>query len=190
LQTLGIEPASVPAPRHEEDIMTAVIDLTESQKTLIDNLSRELFQTETSAARHCVREADRLGSTPPALALRAVSDHAKKVLEQLPSLAERNGMVVSKGGIATGELFSQLRDKLADLFIDSERSYRGTMLGCRHGMDVVRLLLQVAVVLGNEELDNFCTAWLNTRSVLVQQLEEELAWFAKHPAEAVANARF
>lgn len=169
--------------------MSSAIDLNESQKTLLDNLSRELFQTETSAARHCAREADRLGSTPPALALRAVAEHAQKVLEQLPGLAERNGMVVSKGGKVTGELFSQLRDKLADLLIDSERSYRGTLLGCRHGLDVVRLLLQVAVVLGNDELDNFCTAWLNTRSVLVQQLEDELAWFAKHPADAVANAR-
>lgn len=169
--------------------MTSAIDLNESQKTLLNNLSRELFQTETSAARHCAREADRLGSTPPALALRAVVVHAEKVLEQLPGIAERNGMVVSKGGKVAGELFSQLRDKLADLLIDSERSYRGTLLGCRHGLDVVRLLLQVAVVLGNDELDNFCTAWLNTRSVLVQQLEDELAWFAKHPADAVANAR-
>jgi len=169
--------------------MPAAIDLNDSQKTLLNNLSRELVQTETSAARHCAREANRLGNTPPALALRAVVEHAQKVLERLPELAERNGMVVSKGGKVTGELFSQLRDKLADLLIDSERSYRGTLLGCRHGLDVVRLLLQVAVVLGNDELDNFCTAWLNTRSILVKQLEDELAWFAKHPADAVANAR-
>jgi hypothetical protein len=169
--------------------MTAAIALNESQQTLLNNLARELFQTETSAARHCTREADRLGNTPPALALRSVASHAEKVLAELPALAERNGMVVSKGGIATGELFSQLRDKLADLFIDSERSYRGTLLGCRHGLDVVRLLLQMAVVLGNEELDSFCAAWLNTRSVLVQQMEDELAWFAKHPADAIANAR-
>jgi hypothetical protein len=104
-------------------------------------------------------------------------------------VAARNGMVVSAGGIATGELFSQLRDKLADLLIDSERSYRGTLLGCRHGLDVVRLLRQLAIVIGNEDLDNFCAGWLNTRIVLVEQLEEELAWFAKHPKEAVANAR-
>jgi hypothetical protein len=169
--------------------MTANDDLNESQRTLLNNLTRELFQTETSAARHCAREADRLGTTPPALALRAVAQHAEKVLAALPAIAERNGMLVSKGGVATGELFSQLRDKLADLFIDSERSYRGTLLGCRHGLDVVRLLLQLAVVVGNEDLDNFCASWLNTRTVLVEQLEEELAWFAKHPAEAVANAR-
>jgi len=160
-----------------------------SQRTLLNNLTRELFQTETSAARHCAREATRLDNTPPALALRAVVHHAELVLAQLPEVAERNGMVVSAGGIATGELFSQLRDKLADLLIDSERSYRGTLLGCRHGLDVVRLLRQLAVVIGNEDLDNFCAGWLNTRIVLVEQLEEELAWFAKHPTEAVANAR-
>lgn len=169
--------------------MTMPSELTSAQKTFLNNLSRELFQTETSAARHCKREADRLGDTPPALALRAVSQHAEAILRELPALAERNSMVVSKGGMLTGELFSQLRDKMADMLIDSERSYRGTMLGCRHGVDVVRVLQQLADALGNRELDSFCASWLNTRTVLVKKLEDELAWFARHPAEAVRIAR-
>jgi len=169
--------------------MSQIQPLTPSQRTLLDNLTRELFQTETSAFKHCNREADRLGDTPPALALRNVSAHAKVILEALPDLARRNDMVVSKGGMVVGELFSQLRDKMADMLIDSERSYRGTLLGARHGIDVVRLLQRFANAVANVELAQFCTSWLEQRVVLVQQLEEELRWFAEHADEAVKFAR-
>jgi hypothetical protein len=169
--------------------MTQTNGFSRPQRTLLDNLTRELFQTETSAHRHSLREADRLGQTPPARALRNVSEHAKSILAELPALAERNGMIVSKGGMLTGETFSQLRDKLADMLIDSERSYRGTLLGMQHGIGVVRLLQQFAEVNGMSDLDQFCLVWLSTRGTLVQQVEAELGWFAKHPAEAVKFAR-
>jgi hypothetical protein len=160
-----------------------------SAKAFLHSLARELFQTETSAARHCRREAERLGDTGPARALHAVAAHAESVLSALPELARRNDMPVSKGGRMTGALFSQLRDKMFDMLIDSDRSYRGTLLGCRHGLDVVRMLRNLATCMGNTELDNFCTDWLNTRTVLVQKLEDELAWFAKNPEEALKLAR-
>ncbi|MDB4976997.1 MAG: hypothetical protein JWN48_5338 [Myxococcaceae bacterium] len=169
--------------------MTQQEGLSQSQRTLLDNLTRELFQTETSADRHSNREAERLGNTPPALALRDVAAHAKSVLTELPALAERNGMVVSKGGAMTGELFSQVRDKLADMLIDSERSYRGTLLGMQHGLGVVRLLQQFAEATGKSDLAQFCTSWLTTRTVLVEKVEDELRWFAEHADEAVKIAR-
>jgi len=169
--------------------MTNKNGVSTGQQKLLDNLARELFQTEKSASKHCRREADRLRATPPAVALRAVATHADAVLAELPAMAKRSGLIVSEGGKLTGALFSQVRDKVADLLIDRERSYRGTMLGCRHGLDVVHLLHQVAIAMGNTQLDDFCSAWLNTRLVLVKQLEEELAWFAKHPDEAVQFAR-
>jgi hypothetical protein len=160
-----------------------------SSRAYLHSLARELFQTETSAARHCRREAERLADTGPAQALRAVAAHAEVVLEELPGLAERNDMPVSKGGRMTGALFSQLRDKMFDMLIDSDRSYRGTLLGCRHGLDVVRTIQQLAKCMGKTELDAFCANWLNTRTVLVQRLEDELAWFAQHPEEALKLAR-
>lgn len=158
-------------------------------QAFLRSLTRELFQTEMSAAQHCRREAARLGQTSPAQALRAVADHADAVLIELPKLAERNGLPKSRGGLFVGELFSQVRDKLADALIDSDRSYRGTLLGCRHGLDVVRMLQQVSATYGLRELDGFCAAWLNTRTVLVQKLEDELAWFARHPAAALKSGR-
>jgi hypothetical protein len=163
-------------------------DASDAQ-AFLTSLTRELFQTETSAARHCRREADRLGESEPALALRAVADHADAILSELPGLAERNGMPISKGGKMTGALFSQLRDKMFDMLIDSDRSYRGTLLGCRHGLDVVRMLQHLACEMGKPDLDAFCAAWLNTRTVLVQKVEDELKWFAKNPHQALKFAR-
>jgi hypothetical protein len=169
--------------------MTEPKKLTTNQRTLVNNLTRELFQTETSAVRHSKREAARLGDTAPAHALRSVAAHAEEVLPQLPQLAERNGLIVSKGGMVVGELFSQTRDKFADMLIDSERSYRGTLLGMRHGVDVVRLLEEFARSVDNAELTQFCTQWLERRQPLVQEVDAELRWFAQNPDEAVRIAR-
>ena len=163
--------------------------LSASQRTLLNNLTRELFQTETSAVRHCTREAERLGETAPAEALRAVAAHAKQVLTELPALAQRNDMIVSKGGMVVGEIFSLTRDKLADMLIDSERSYRGTLLGMRHGVDVMRLLHDFAETTGKSDLSLFCKTWLAMRTPLVQKVDEQLRWFAENPDEAVKIAR-
>ncbi len=161
-------------------------ELSPNQRTLLDNLTRELFQTETSAERHSSREADRYEpSSPPALALRAVAAHAGRILIELPGLAERAGLTVSKGGVLAGELFSQGRDKLADLFIDRERSYRGTLLGMRHGIDAFRLTNELASSINNYELRDFTKTWLEQRLPLVQAVDEALRWFAEHPDDAV-----
>jgi hypothetical protein len=165
--------------------MTHRKPLTDSQRTLLNNLTREIFQTETSASRHARREADRYENAPPAVALRAVAVHADLILAQLPELAQRNDLIVSKGGMLVGELFSQGRDKLADMLIDSERSYRGTLLGMRHGVDVFRLLHEFADTINNYELRDFAKAWLEERLPLVQRVDEELRWFAQNPDVAV-----
>lgn len=164
-------------------------DMTEGTRSLLKTLMREYFQTETSAALHCRREAERLGDTPPAYALRAVAAHADEVLATLPALAKRHDLPVSAFGSATGALFSQLRDKLGDMLIDSERSYRGTMLGCRHGIDLVKLMAHATAETKDLELAEFLQTWLSTRIVLMQNLEDELAWFAKNPDQARKTAR-
>ncbi|HEY6880697.1 MAG TPA: hypothetical protein VI299_21890 [Polyangiales bacterium] len=166
--------------------MTNRKNLTIDQRTLLNNLTREMFQTETSALRHSNREADRYDdSASPAAALRGVATHAERVLSELPGLAERNGMIVSNGGILVGELFSQGRDKLADLLIDRERSYRGTLLGMRHGLDVFRLMHEFSQVVHNYELRDFTKQWLAERMPLVQRVEEQLAWFAQNAEVAI-----
>jgi hypothetical protein len=150
-----------------------------------------MFQTEMSAARHSKREANRYDdNAPPALALRAVASHAERVLIELPAVAERNDLVISKGGALAGELFSQGRDKLADMLIDRERSYRGTLLGMRHGIDVFRLLHELSSAIHNYELRDFTKSWLEERLPLVQRVDEELHWFAENPDVAVGIGGF
>ncbi len=163
--------------------MSAATKVERSQK-LFQNLGRELFQTERSAALHCRREADRLGSAPPAQALRAVAEHADEVLRELPDLAARSSIPESKSGAIVGRIFSEIRDKIADRIIESERSYRGTLLGARHGIDVMHMLACVANERGDERLERFCSAWLERRPALVERAANELSWFARNPEVA------
>ncbi|HEY6878470.1 MAG TPA: hypothetical protein VI299_10655 [Polyangiales bacterium] len=150
---------------------------------------REFFQTETSASRHCRREAARLGEAQPAHVLRAVADHADQVLATLPALAKQHDLPISATGAALGALFSEARDKFADLLIDRERSFRGTLLGVRHGLDLARLIHFAITETCDLGLEEFIENWIATRVVLVQNLEDELLWFARHPVEARRSAR-
>ncbi len=168
--------------------MDANLERTRLQR-LLRNLTRELFQTEVSASRHCRREAKRFGDAPLARLLGEAASHADEVLTALPPLAERHDMPISVGGMALGNLFSQAREYAADRVIEAERSYRGTLLGMRHGVDLVRLLRHVAAQLGHGEVTTFCDAWLGRRVPLVKRCEDELAWFAQHAARATELAR-
>jgi len=88
---------------------------------------------------------------------------------------------------AVGEMFSVLRNLIGDRIIDTERSYRGTLLGFRHGVDVTRLLREVAIRLGDERLRVFCDEWLAERVELIHEAETQLAWFADVPHRALES---
>jgi hypothetical protein len=170
--------SAVSAPRPERGQAPA--------QKLLQSLGRELFQTERSASLHCRREAGRLGTVPPAQALRAIAEHADQVLLELPALSALSSVPYSKAGALVGRVFSEVRDKVADRIIDSEKSYRGTLLGARHGIDLVRTLLAAAEESGEEPLQAFCRTWLERRTPLVEKVADELTWFAKNPAIATS----
>jgi hypothetical protein len=157
-------------------------------QALLEKLTRELFQTETSASRHCRREAERLGNAAGAEAFREIARHADGILERLPGLMKAEGLPESPGGSIVGASFSQVRDKIADKMLDRERSYRGTILGLRHGVDVVRLFGAVGERNGRSTLGSFRDEWFATRLPLVQRVEEGLVWFADHPDTALERA--
>jgi hypothetical protein len=156
---------------------------------LLKSLSREFFQTESSAVLHCTREADRLGSSPAAEPLRAIARHAQTALKSFAPLAKAHDLPVSGGGLMVGALFSELRDRFFDKTIRSERSYRGTMLGVKHGLDLVRLLSATADAAGYLDLVAFCHSWLQQREPSIHSAEETLTWFALHPEDAMRMAR-
>jgi hypothetical protein len=173
-------------PRLASDLGT-MSENTPAQNLLV-KLTRELFQTETSASRHCRREAERLGHAAGADAFRDIARHADGILEQLPGLMRAEGLPQSPGGSFVGATFSQIRDKVADKMLDRERSYRGTILGMRHGVDVVRLFGTVGERNGRGSLAAFRDKWLAARIPLLQRVEDGLLWFADHPDVALERA--
>lgn len=158
-------------------------------KTLIHTLFIELFQTERSANLHSMREAERYGDAPPAIALRAVAHHAASIMPDLRELAAARKIPETESGVAIGSLFSKIRDQIADRLINSERSYRGTLLGMRHGIDVVRSLRHAALAAEDFTLSMFCDGWLAARTPLVEEVAAKLEWFGKNPERALATAK-
>ena len=147
-------------------------------------LVRELFQTENSARLHPVIEAERLGEVPPAQVLRAVAAHASEALDELPPLLARHELPVSEAGKLVGAALSSLRDHFIDLLINMEKSYRGTLIGMRHGVDLVELVQYTAREQGDNRLADWCEVWIARRRPLVEAAARELAWFAANPVLA------
>jgi hypothetical protein len=58
---------------------------------LVARLFVELFQTERSASKHPRIEASRLGRSPAAHAMRAISRHGEQMLPEIKRLAEAEG---------------------------------------------------------------------------------------------------
>ncbi|MBA3393072.1 MAG: hypothetical protein H0T89_10530 [Deltaproteobacteria bacterium] len=151
-------------------------------------LCRELAQSEYAANVHTWREAKRLGTTPPAEALRAISEHARDQRPRFEALMSRGNQTADvKVGHSVGEIFSTVRHVLFDRLIDSERSYRGTLLGLHRGVDIVRLLREVSCREGDSYLMRFCDEWLLERLCLLEQAEQALAFFAEEPSRALAS---
>lgn len=154
-------------------------------REVLTNLFRELFQTEQSAVSHPRVEAERLGDVPPAQAMLAVSAHAESALPEIQRLAKERGMVAVEGGKSVGSAFSVLRDSVGDLLLSHEKSYRGTILGMRHGIDLMELIQHVATEQGDLALVAWCRRWIEERRALVDATSRELAWFAMNLDRAV-----
>lgn len=155
-------------------------------RTWFDRLLHEFFQTERSAMEHPRKEAERLGDTPPAHAMLAVAAHAEESLERFKALVNKKSL-----GEQTGKLFSILREGVGDRPLTSERSYRGTLLGMAHGLDLGTVAHELARGLGEAALADFFASWLAQRQELVQACRAELSWFVEHPerADALVKSR-
>ena len=154
---------------------------------LCTKLCRELAQSEHSALVHPQREAKRLGDISPAHALLAISEHAKELRPRFEALMAKRQPKGTRVGRAFGQAFSTIRHLIADRLIDAERSYRGTLLGLRHGTDVARLLREVALREHDTHLMRFCDEFLIERLALIEGAEAALAWFAEQPSRAIRS---
>jgi len=157
-------------------------------RDLIQTLWPEIFQTEESARTHPAREARRLGSTPPAAAMLAVSRHAQASFVELRRLAQARGHGNATSGSAIGRLFSSVRTFGSDLLLSREKSYRATLLGVHHTIGAIALLEDAAIAADDQQLADFCGKLLDERRSLAVAAEEELGWFAEHPDLAQGRA--
>jgi hypothetical protein len=157
------------------------------REKLRSKLCRELAQSEHSAIYHSTREAKRLGDVPPAHALLAIAEHARSYQKRFEIVAKEHPTLGLSIGRAVGEVFSLLRHVIFDRMIDVERSYRGTILGAKHGTDVARLLREVALVDHEAAMIDFVNAWLSEREALVRAAETQLAFFAEEPKIAIRS---
>ena len=158
-------------------------------KTFMALLVRELFQTEESAWRHGRVTAEQLGDIPPAKVLLQVSEQAGQMMRQLPDLVSKVALPKSRTGMAIGKAFSILRNRLGDVPLNKEKTFRATLLGMRHGQDLVVLLRHTARASGKKELADWCSEWLRERKLLIEVAASQLSWFAKHPDQAMAPAK-
>ena len=148
-------------------------------------LCRELAQSEQSAMVHALREARRLGDVPPARALRLIAAHATQLRPRLEELT-RTPPVGVRLGRSVGAAFSVLQHAVFGV-VDSERSYRQALLGLRHGVDLTRLLREVALRETDAALVHLCDEFLVERIGLIEQAEQALAWFAEEPERALGS---
>ena len=188
----------MPRPRRWMRALTMTSTINEPQplapdeptSALLRTLFTELAQTERSAAVHPQREAERYPGTPPALAMLRVAAHAAAMRPQLVALAETYGLESGESsGTAIGEALSKMREVFIDKLVQTERSYRATLVGMRHGVDIVSLIRSVARRSGAIELAGWCEQWLDQRPRLVSDVEVAMHWFASNPEAAIAPTR-
>lgn len=152
--------------------MTANTD----RRRLLDKLLRELVRSEAHAVEHAPREARRIGEAPPVQALRDVAAHALAMRPRFEQTLEGHSLAAPRGGI--GATLASLRQLVTERIHDSERAYRSALLDLRHGVDVVRVVREIARLEELFALIRWCDDWLATRRTLVARVEAQLGWFA------------
>jgi hypothetical protein len=149
------------------------------RRRLLDKLLRELQRSEAQSLEHAPREARRIGESPPVSALRDVAMHAIALGPRLQLALEGHHLVAGRPGISA--TLSTLRQLVTDRIHDAERAYRAALLDLRHGLDVVRVLREVARLEELFGLIRWCDDWLPARRTLVARVEAQLEWFAEQP---------
>lgn len=145
------------------------------RRRLLDKLVREVLRCEQHAIEHAPREARRIGAVPPVDALREVAEHASAMRGRLERMLTAHDVSTARGGFAA--TLATLRHIVVDRVVDPERAYRTALLDLRHGIDVVRLLREIARHEGLFGIIRWCDDWLTARRPQVARVEAQLSWF-------------
>ncbi|MBA3397569.1 MAG: hypothetical protein H0T89_33405 [Deltaproteobacteria bacterium] len=148
------------------------------RRRLLDKLIREISRSESQAIEHAPREAKRVGEVPPIAALREVAQHAGLMRTRFETLLHGHDITINRAGL--GATLSTLRSLVVDRVVDPERAYRTALLDLRHGIDVVKLLREIARAEGLFGVIRWCDDWLGARRTQVARVEAQLVWYAEH----------
>ena len=156
------------------------------RRRLLEKLLRELVRSEQQAIEHVPREAKRIGETEPVIALRDVAAHVLAMRPRFQHVMEGHSLAVGRGGLTA--TLSTLRHFVTDRIHDAQRAYCGALLDLRHGLDVVRVLREVARLEELFALIRWCDDWLIARRTLVTRVEAQLNWFADQALESALRS--
>ncbi|MBL0214472.1 MAG: hypothetical protein IPQ07_11350 [Myxococcales bacterium] len=156
-------------------------------RRLLQKLIREAGRAEVAVHEHLVRERKRLGAAPPVVALEAVADHALAMQGRFASMLDGHELAPQlRSGVGT--TLVTLGHLVVDRVIDPERAFRTVLVDLRHGVEVVKLLREVArneIMFG---MIRWCDDWLGARRTLVARVEAQLGWFADRARLALLPA--
>lgn len=159
--------------------------ISKESRDFLEALTRELLSSERSATRHARLEADRLGQTPPGVIMEEIALHAERAVEQVEEWARRRGVSGLTAESAAVRALAGARDKLTDLALTTEQSYRMSLLTVRHSVDLIRSIRELAVLADDRDLREWSERWSLRRLDLLEQGEMALAWFAEHAGRAL-----
>lgn len=145
------------------------------RRRLLDKLVREVLRCEQHAMEHAPREARRIGDVPPVEVLREIAAHASAMRARFERMLIGHDVSTSRGGFAA--TLATLRHIVVDRVVDPERAYRTALLDLRHGIDVVRLLREIARQEPLFGIIRWCDDWLRDRCMQVARSEAQLSWF-------------
>lgn len=178
--TAAIEGPKSGSPRHARCTSNTDMRLpaiAPEQRRFLSRLLREVMRTEQQAIDNAAREARRLGATsPPASALHAVAAHAAEMQPRFAAILAGHELVAARGGFAAA--LATLRDLVVDGVIDPARAYRIAVFDLRRGVDLVKLLREVARGEALFGVIRWCDDWLGARRMLVAHAERAAAWFS------------
>lgn len=154
----------------------------DENRRLLQKLVREAARSEAQALAHPAREAKRIGPMPPIEALQAVADHAAHMQQRFTEMLDGHGLEPLEPPGSLSTTLASLRHLVVDRVVDPERAYRTALLDLRHGVEVVKLLGEIArreMLFG---LIRWSDDWLCARRTLVARAEAQLTWFVEQEA--------
>ena len=164
-------------------------------RAMMRSLLAELLHEEEALVTRTRRDADRYDGVELDAPFYAIATHAEATLMRLDVLATARNMGRKRASRLVKCLLACASELYRERFVSAERAYRSTVSTLRSGMDLVRLARSAADVAGDAELTDFCEEWLSRRGALVENLSEQLDWFADRPrvsmetSHGIAGAR-